>query len=305
MNEATRKEIRRVAEETLRDAGLTEPPLSIEVLLEHLRLYRDYYDLANPGFLDRAKHKLQIYGRKLVDILNKVRLRAVLLFDESRICIDESLPKIKHPWASCHEAGHRVLVWHNPFFCADTAETLDPAWHEELEQEANYAAGRLLFLGDRFTADARDTEPTVAGVKCLAKRYRASLTTTLRRYVEQGPDIAMVMLVSTPPWSLQPDDQPDRWRHFVPSPRFAVMFPAVTADMLRQLVDAEVEYHRGGTVADFAFGLVDSRGERHEFRGWSFNNQYYLLTLIVEERRIIQVRAPINAMLLARETRRR
>lgn len=281
------------------------PQIPSPLSLEHLKLYRDYYDLASPGFLDRAKHKLQIHGRKLVDILNKVRLRAVLLFDESRICIDESLPKIKHPWASCHEAGHRVLVWHKPFFCADTAETLDPAWHEELEREANYAAGRLLFLGDRFTADARDTEPTVAGLKRLAKRYRASLTTTLRRYVEQGPDIAMVMLVSTPRWSLQPDDQPNRWRHFVPSPRFAVMFPAATADTLRQLVDAEVEYHRGGMVGDFAFGLVDSRGERHEFRAWSFNNQYYLLTLIVEGRRIIQARTPINAMPLVREIRRR
>jgi hypothetical protein len=42
MDEATRKEIRRVAEQTLRDAGLTEPPLSVEALLQHLQLYRDY-----------------------------------------------------------------------------------------------------------------------------------------------------------------------------------------------------------------------------------------------------------------------
>ena len=163
MDRATRTEIQRIAATTLRDAGLTEPPWSIERLQEHVELHRDYYDLSNPGFLDRAKHKLRIHGRKLVEIVNKVRLQAVLLFDESPICIDRDLPPIKHPWASCHETGHRILSWHKPFFFGDTA-------------------GRLLFLGDRFTQDARDVPPTIAGVELLATRCGASHTTTLRRY---------------------------------------------------------------------------------------------------------------------------
>lgn len=294
MNESTRKEIRRITTATLRDAGLTEPPLSVEQLLEHVNLYRDYYDLSDAGFLDHAKHKLQIHGRRLVDVLNKVRLRAVLLFDESRICIDNDLPKIKHPWASCHETGHRILAWHKPFFFADTAETLDPAYQADLEEEANYAAARLLFLDDRFTRDAREIEPTVAGLKRLAKRYGTSLTTTLRRYVEQGPDIAMAMLVSTPSWSPQPSDQEHRWRHFVQSRQFDRVFPGMSADALLQLVDRHAQYRRGGTVAEFTLGLLDVRNERHEFRAWSFNNQYYLLTLIVEGRRITERRIVID-----------
>ena len=56
MDRATRAEIERIAAATLRDAGLTEPPLSVEELLQHVQLHRDYYDLANPRFLDRAKH---------------------------------------------------------------------------------------------------------------------------------------------------------------------------------------------------------------------------------------------------------
>jgi len=299
MDEPTRKEIRGVAEQTLRDAGLTDPPLPVGALLDHLQLYRDYYDLADPGFLDRAKYKLQIQGRRLVDILNKVRLQAVLLFDEGRICIDENLPKIKHPWASCHETGHRILIWHKPFFYGDTAETLDPTWQEDLEQEANYAAARLLFLGDRFTLDARDVQPTVTGLKALAKQYGTSLTTTLRRYVEQGPDIPMAMLVSTPAWEPQPADQAHRWRHFVPSPQFARMFAHVEADTLRELVDKEAEYRRGGPVADFGLDLVDERGDRHEFRAWSFHNQHYLLTLFVEERGIIETRMVVDGKALS------
>ncbi|MBI4519560.1 MAG: hypothetical protein HY701_01890 [Gemmatimonadetes bacterium] len=42
MDETTRTEIQRVAARTLRDAGLTQPPLSVERLLEHVNLYRDY-----------------------------------------------------------------------------------------------------------------------------------------------------------------------------------------------------------------------------------------------------------------------
>ena len=290
MDRTTRAEIQRIAATTLRDAGLTEPPLLVERLLEHVQLHRDYYDLSNPGFLDRAKHKLRIHGRRLVEVLNKVRLQAVLLFDESRICIDQDLPTIKHPWASCHETGHRILSWHKPFFFADTAETLDPAYQVDLEDEANYTAGRLLFLGDRFTQDARDIPATVAGLKVLPKRYGASLTTTLRRYVEQGPEIAMAMLVSTPAWGEQPDDQPHLWRHFVPSARFSGLFPETSADELRVLVDNHAQYRRGGTVAEFGLELLDVRGDRHELRAWSFNNQHYLLTLFVEERKVTGVR---------------
>ena len=120
MDRATRAEIERIAAATLRDAGLTEPPLSVEELLQHVQLHRDYYDLTNPGFLDRAKHKLRIHGHKLVEIIDKVRLQAVLLFDENRICIDQELPKIKHPWASCHETGHRLLPLYRTRFLGHT-----------------------------------------------------------------------------------------------------------------------------------------------------------------------------------------
>ena len=290
MDRATRAEIERIAAATLRDAGLTEPPLSVEELLQHVQLHRDYYDLANPGFLDRAKYKLRSRGHKLVDIIGKVRLQAVLLFDENRICIDQGLPKLKHPWASCHETGHRLLPWHKPFFFGDTAQTLDPAYQADLEAEANYAAGRLLFLGNRFTEETRDLAPSIEAIKSLAKRYRASLTATLRRYVEQGPDVAMAMLVSTPAWREQPDDQENRSRHFVPSGRFSILFPETTAESLRAALDRNVAYRRGGMVGDFRLDLIDARGDRHELRAWSFNNQYYLLTLFVQERRVADAR---------------
>ena len=285
MDEATRREIERVAETTLQEAGLVEPPLSVDHLLEHVELYRDYYDLSNPGFLDRVKHKLQIQGRRLKDIVDKIRLQAVLLFDEGRICIDLDLPKVKRPWASCHEIGHRIMPWHKPFFYGDTAEMLEPDWQAELEQEANYAAARLLFLGDRFSRDARDVPPTVDGIKLLKHRYGTTWTTTLRRYVEQRPERAMAMLVSTAPWKDQPADQENRCRHFVTSVKCEHLFPCFSGEVLRQHVDAHVYPARGGPdlLGEFDFGLVDAAGGTHEMHAWTFYNQHYLLTLAVEE----------------------
>src|SRR5260370_38735516 len=116
MDRTRRGEIQRIAATTLRDAGLTEPPLLVERLLEHVQLHRDYYDLSNPGFLDRAKHKLRIHGRRLVEVLNKVRLQAVLLFAEARICIDQDLLETKHPQASCDRPRQRILSCRTTLF---------------------------------------------------------------------------------------------------------------------------------------------------------------------------------------------
>lgn len=73
------------------------------------------------------------------------------------------------------------------------------------------------------------------------------------------------------------------------------MFPTVTAEALRQCVDQVARFRRGGAVADFPLRLTDADGGAHDFRGWSFNNQHYLLTLIAEEQRIVEVRSSFQA----------
>ena len=155
-----------------------------------MKLFREFYDLQNPGFLDKTKHKIRVHGRKLVQILKKINLKAVLFHDENRIVVDETLPDLKREWPSFHEASHKILVWHKPYFCyGDTAQTLNPDWHEQLEAEANFGASALMFCGPVFTEEARDTKPEWSAVEELKKRYRKSFSTTLRRYVEFGPGV--------------------------------------------------------------------------------------------------------------------
>ncbi len=290
MDEATRREIEKVIWRTLRDAGLTEPPVHVEPLLSHLNLYRQFYKLQDPTVLDRAKHRIQIHGMKLVNLIKKIKLVAVLFYDEDRIVVDADLPEIKRDFPSFHESTHRILEWHQPYFYGDTAQTLDPDWHERLEAEANYGASALMFCGPVFTGEARDTAPEWATIVQFKKRYGKSLLTSLRRYVEHGPDHSMAMLVSTPFWKDQPEDQPERWRHFVPSPQFARRFPVVIPEDITRLVDEHSTKRIGGPVANFTCPLMDCNGERYEFRGESFYNRHYILTLLVELRKLAATR---------------
>ena len=281
LNEGTRSEIDKITWRVLRDAGIKTPPVPVGVIVEHMRLHRDFYDLQNPTFLDRVKHKVIIHRKRLVDLLQRIKLAAVLLYDEDRILIDERLPDIKHDWSTCHELSHRVLPWHKTYFRGDTAQTLNPQWHEALEAEANCAAADFMFCGPVFTREARDTTPCWDSVVEMKHRYGKSFTATLRRYVDRGPDHRMAMMVSTPYWLEKPEDQPERWRHYVGSKDFADAFSSVSPADLLALVDVHSEERRGGPVADFMCTLTDDNGDAHEFHAESFFNSHYILTLLV------------------------
>ena len=287
MDESTRREIEKVALDTLREAGIQEPPVQIEELTGFLGLDRDFYDLENPGFLDVAKHKFRVTGKKLIKtIRRKIGLVAVLLYDENRILIDSELPEMKRDWPTYHEVTHKILPWHRMYFHGDTAQTLDPDWQEQLEYEANYGASELMFCGPVFTEAALDTVPNWSSIKALKDRYKSSFSTTLRRYVQHSHDRPMAMLTSTPSWMRKPEDQPERWRHFVASERFRLYFGRARPEVLLHHVDENARRRRGGPVADFICCLTDDNGVPHEFRVESFFNGYYLQTLFVETEKL-------------------
>jgi hypothetical protein len=102
-----------------------------------------------------------------------------------------------------------------------------------VEAEANYAAAQLLFLQERFAAEARDTEITFTSTQALAKRYGNTLTSTLWRIVEERePDRPVFAIVSThprhPTIGAQEDGRPVR--HFIRSRAFRQRFPNMTPE---------------------------------------------------------------------------
>ena len=268
----------------LREIGINAPPVRVEDVLEHLRVHREFYDLENPTFLQRAAHRAKVQAGQLLRLLrDRVRLRGVWLPDEQRILVDAGLPTPKQDWASFHEATHRILPWHRGFFLGDTAQTLDPGFQEALEAEANYGASDLRFCGAFFSSEARDIVPTWTSIRALQKRYRTSLQSTARRVVEFGPNLPMLFVVSTPYWQLVPPDQLHRCRHVVPSPRFTREFGTLEDSDVIDQITSTTAFVRGGPAGEFEAYLQDLRREGHSFVGSHFFNQHDLFTLFVHE----------------------
>ena len=42
-------------------------------ILEHLEVYREFYDLEDPSLLQRFWHKVQVKGKKLAKIAKKIK----------------------------------------------------------------------------------------------------------------------------------------------------------------------------------------------------------------------------------------
>jgi hypothetical protein len=285
-DESTRREIDKVVNKTLNDAGLKDPPFLIEQILEYLNVDREFYDLEDVTLLRRFWHRVKVNGRKLVSIARKIDLHAIWLPDVDQILVDSSLPRPKQDWAYFHDSVHTILEWHRPYFLGDTAQTLDPDFQEMLEAEANYGASGLMFGEKIFTKEALDTAPEWKSIELFKKRHKKSWVTTARRYVQFSHDLPMALVISTPWWNDNPHDQEDRCRHFVRSKRFMINFACVSPDALLREIDKHANKRRGGPVGEFGLSLPDVKSEMHEFHAESFFNRHDVITFLVYQRKL-------------------
>ena len=157
LSERTARDIDGIVEKLLRELGHPQPPLRLEEIRDALSLDRAYFSATNDGVLRETVHRLKVAGKQilkrpslLLDVVKKCSLRALWLPDRKRILIDSDIPKPKQRWNEAHEIGHSVIPWHEAMSHGDQQQTLSLVCQQQLEAEANYAAGRLLFLRDRF-----------------------------------------------------------------------------------------------------------------------------------------------------------
>lgn len=287
MDVQTRIEIEKENRIILKEIGIKNPPISVEDVLEHLKLHRRFYNLEDPDLLERFWHKVKIQKCNLFNLVRKkAKIVAMWFPSESQIYIDSCLPKPKQKWATHHEVEHRILTWHRAFYLGDTVQTLDPEYQEMLEEEANYGTSYLMFCGGLFTIEALDTKPEWASIKLLSQRYSNSLVTTLRRYVVASHEIPMAAFINTPHWQEKPENQLNRWRHFVKSSKFISQFGNIHPSLVLDQINSNIIERRGGIVGDFSIYLEDINGDMHEFYGESFYNTYDVLTLIVYKKQV-------------------
>jgi len=82
----------------------------------------------------------------------------------------------------------------------DNSLTLNPTCQEKVGAEANFAAGRLLFLRERFSEEARSLEPSIEVIGDLRYTFGNTLSTTLCRVFESfGADRPLVGMISGHP----------------------------------------------------------------------------------------------------------
>jgi hypothetical protein len=164
----------------------------------------------------------------------------------------------------------------------DKKRTLSPTCEQQIESEANFAAGRLLFLQDQFTIRVRSSPLTFESVKALSKLFGNTMTTTLWRAVEAAEE-AVFGLVSQHPRH-PPAEEPIRY--FIRSRSFESQFAAVSAMQLFEVLKTFCFGSRG-PIGQCEITLADSNGEGHIFFVETFYNSHEALTLGVYRRATI------------------
>jgi hypothetical protein len=291
----TRADIDARVERVLSGLGNPEPPLRLEDVRELLKLDLGYYTADDPGMAREAISRIrvatiQVFKRPtlIIDAIRKFSLKALYLPDRKRILLDSAEPKLKHRWSEAHETGHSLLPWHEEMMHGDNDQTLSKHCTQAIEAEANFAAGRLLFLRDRFVHEARSSNCRLSEVQRLHKIYGNTLSTTLWRFVEgvgeSQPVVGMISCHPHPSRRGRAGDLASPIRHFIQSPAFQARFSRVSEAAMFEAVASYCGNQGGGMLGQAELILIDDNGERHRFQFETFFNRYDALTLGVYSR---------------------
>lgn len=291
LSRPTASDIETQVNKVLRGLGNPEPPLRLEDVREILKLDRRYYSSTDDGFLRETISKLTVAGAQILmrpglilDAVKKFDLRALYLPDRKRILLDKEQPDAKQRWNEAHEIGHSILPWHDDLMLGDHEQSLAPGCHAQIEAEANYAAGQLLFLQSRFRIAANDSIPSLEAIRELKRSFGNTYTTTFWRFIEDShKDVPMFGLIGGHP-RFQTVTAETSFRHVIESPAYKLKFDSLPVERLRRELLTYCQYRKAGPLGSNEVCISDRRGERHIFLFETFSNTYDCLTLATYQR---------------------
>jgi hypothetical protein len=274
----------------LRGLGNPEPPIDLRIIRDLLKLDRGYYSTTDDSLLRETFSRMKVAGLQVLlrptilgDAVRNLSLKALYLPDQKRILLDQDLPPLKHRWNEAHEIGHDIIPWHGGMMLGDTEQTLTPACHEIMEAEANYAAGQMLFLADRFAAEAIASAPSLGLVRNLSKGFGNTMTSTLWRFVEQAhggrPIVALVTGHPHPVRRKVDFDAANPCRYCVESSPFRERFGGLKETDLFAAIVGYCGSQGGGSLGQSEVILPDRNGDPHLFGFETFFNRHEALTL--------------------------
>jgi hypothetical protein len=221
----------------------------------------------------------------LVEVVKKLSLKALWVPDRKRILVDADEPTLKHRWNEAHEIGHSIIPWHEAVLHGDNHRTLKLACHHAVEAEANYAAGRTLFLQDRFTRELLDSPLDMAAIKLLHKTFGNTLTSTLWRAVEHLDSPALAVVSVHPHYPPENFDWVSPCRYFIRSPAFVAQFSNITELAVFSVMQTYCTLKKRGPLGEAEVVVTDDIGQSHVFYFESFCNTHETLTLAVYRRK--------------------
>lgn len=172
-----------------------------------------------------------------------------------------------------------MIPWHAGLMLGDTQQTLSSACHEELELEANYGAGRLLFMQDRFTEELRSSVVDLGSIIALGKKYGNTITSTLWRAVENLDSPAIGIVCEHPHYLSAVFNPAEPIRYFIRSRDFEGRFGNVTEGALFRLLGMYCSRSTKGPLGESDARVWDVNGEEHLFHFETFHNTFESLTL--------------------------
>lgn len=282
------EDIQQQVAKVIRGLDYPEPPLDLRSVRELLKLDLQFYSSQDDGVLREVASRIIVAGKQILmrptilwEAVRKAKLSSLWVPDGRRILLDTDAPKLKHRWNETHEVIHSLTPWHSRYLLGDDAETLKITHHEKLEREANYGAGQMLFLQQRFRNEANDFPFTIQSVRSLHGTFGNTITSTLWRFIEEAHrGVPLVGIVSQHPLRRKADFDPDDpCKYCIESPAFRERFGEITEVALFGILESYCSYARGGSLGDVETLLTDSNGDSHVFQFESFSNTYEVLTL--------------------------
>lgn len=302
LRKITAAEIDRQVTKVLRGLGNPKPPLSLDDVRELLKLDRQYYSKTSDGILRETVSRLKVAGKQilrrpalLLEAILKSELKALYVPDRKIILLDETVPDIKQRWSESHEIVHSLLDWHGSVMLGDDRITLNLACHERIEAEANFGAGRLLFLQGEFESVARDSKCRMEEIRTLGHSFGNSITSTLWRFVELRDEPVLGVVSQHPRYTDGNFDPQQPCRYFIRSALFAKTFSGIDERRIFELMRTKCSWRKYGPIADDEVLLTDDNGAKHLFSFEAFHNRYETLGIFVhrgERQRKVTVLVP-------------